>query len=151
MAENNNDLLVHVQYRDDTIPRLKKIANGDWIDLCAAEDVIIAPMQFAMIDLGVAMKLPEGYEAHIVPRSSTFKNWHIIQTNHMGVIDNSYSGPNDWWKFPAFNLCEKSHAHIKKGDRICQFRLMKRQPGLFFYTTTLTGPDRGGFGSTGAN
>ena len=117
MIGNGNPLKIDVQYRDKTIPRLKKIENGDWIDLCAADDVTIPPMSFAMIELGVAMKLPAGFEAHIVPRSSTFKNWHIIQTNHMGVVDNSYCGPNDWWKFPALNL-GNDFAEIKKGDRI---------------------------------
>lgn len=149
MTDNGNPLQISIQYKDDTIPRLKKIENGDWIDLCAAEDVEIPPRSFKMIELGVAMKLPKGYEAHVVPRSSTFKNWHIIQTNHMGVIDNSYCGPNDWWKFPAFNVAGSETTHIKKGERICQFRIMKTQPALFFYETALEGEDRGGFGSTG--
>lgn len=148
MIGNGNPLQINIQYKDETIPRLQKIEKGDWIDLCAAEDVLIKPMSFKLIELGVAMKLPEGYEAHIVPRSSTFKNWHVIQTNHMGVIDNSYCGPNDWWKFPAFNL-SNDFAEIKKGDRICQFRIVESQPKLFFYETTLEGKDRGGFGSTG--
>lgn len=148
MIENGNPLKIDIQYKDETIPRLQKIEQGDWIDLTAAEDVVIQPMTFKLIELGVAMKLPDDYEAHIVPRSSTFKNWHIIQTNHMGVIDNSYSGPNDWWKFPAFNL-STTETVIHKGDRICQFRIIKRQPALFFYETKLEGKDRGGFGSTG--
>lgn len=150
MIDNGNPLKIDIQYRDETISRLKKIENGDWIDLCAADDVTIPPMSFALIELGVAMKLPAGFEAHIVPRSSTFKRWRIIQTNHMGVIDNSYSGPNDWWKFPAFNLSNEETV-IHKGDRICQFRIMQRQRDIFFYTTQLTGEDRGGFGSTGTN
>lgn len=148
MIENGNPLKIDIQYKDETIPRLQKIEQGDWIDLTAAEDVVIPPMTFKLIELGVAMKLPDDYEAHIVPRSSTFKNWHIIQTNHMGVIDNSYSGPNDWWKFPAFNL-GTTETVIHKGDRICQFRIIKRQLALFFYETKLEGKDRGGFGSTG--
>lgn len=148
MIENGNPLKIDIQYKDEMIPRLQKIEQGDWIDLTAAEDVVISPMTFKLIELGVAMKLPDDYEAHIVPRSSTFKNWHIIQTNHMGVIDNSYSGPNDWWKFPAFNL-GTTETVIHKGDRICQFRIIKRQPALFFYETKLEGKDRGGFGSTG--
>lgn len=148
MIGNGNPLQISIQYKDETIQHLQKIDNGDWIDLCAAEDVSIQPMSFALIELGVAMKLPEGYEAHIVPRSSTFKNWHIIQTNHMGVIDNSYCGPNDWWKFPAFNL-STTETVIHKGDRICQFRIVESQPKLFLYETKLEGKDRGGFGSTG--
>ena len=137
MQENGNPLQISIQYRDESIPRLKKIVKGDWIDLTAADDVIIPPRSFAMIELGVAMKLPEGYEAHIVPRSSTFKNYHMIQTNHMGVVDNSYCGPNDTWKFPAYNVSDTEDTVIKKGERICQFRIMKTQPAVFFYETTL--------------
>lgn len=150
MQENRNALLIKIKYKDETIPRLKKLEKGDWIDLAAAEDVVIEPMSFKLIDLGIAMKLPEGYEAHIVPRSSTFKNWHIIQTNHMGVIDNSYSGPEDWWKFPAFNLSTTEFTLIKKGERICQFRIETQQPDVLFDELNFQeGVNRGGFGSTG--
>lgn len=150
MQENRNALLIKIKYKDETIPRLKKLEKGDWIDLAAAEDVVIEPMSFKLIDLGIAMKLPEGYEAHIVPRSSTFKHWHIIQTNHMGVIDNSYSGPEDWWKFPAFNLSTTEATLIKKGERICQFRIETQQPDVLFDELNFQeGVNRGGFGSTG--
>ena len=150
MQENRNALLIQIKYKDETIPRLKKLETGDWIDLAAAEDVVIKPMSFKLIDLGIAMKLPEGYEAHIVPRSSTFKHWHIIQTNHMGVIDNSYSGPEDWWKFPAFNLSTTEATLIKKGERICQFRIETQQPDVLFDELNFQeGVNRGGFGSTG--
>lgn len=150
MQENRNALLIKIKYKDETITRLKKLEKGDWIDLAAAEDVVIKPMSFKLIDLGIAMKLPEGYEAHIVPRSSTFKHWHIIQTNHMGVIDNSYSGPEDWWKFPAFNLSTTEATLIKKGERICQFRIEMQQPDVLFDELNFQeGVNRGGFGSTG--
>lgn len=150
MQENRNALLIKIKYKDETIPRLQKLEKGDWIDLAAAEDVVIKPMSFKLIDLGIAMKLPEGYEAHIVPRSSTFKHWHIIQTNHMGVIDNSYSGPEDWWKFPAFNLSTTEATLIKKGERICQFRIETQQPDVLFDELNFQeGVNRGGFGSTG--
>ena len=150
MQENRNALLIKIKYKDETITRLKKLEKGDWIDLAAAEDVVIEPMSFKLIDLGIAMQLPEGYEAHIVPRSSTFKHWHIIQTNHMGVIDNSYSGPEDWWKFPAFNLSTTEATVIKKGERICQFRIEKQQPDVLFDELNFQeGVNRGGFGSTG--
>ena len=150
MQENGNALLLRIKYKDETIPRLKKLEKGDWIDLAAAEDVVIKPMSFKLIDLGIAMKLPEGYEAHIVPRSSTFKHWHIIQTNHMGVIDNSYSGPEDWWKFSAFNLSTTEATLIKKGERICQFRIETQQPDVLFDELNFQeGVNRGGFGSTG--
>ena len=100
-----------------------------------------------MIPLGVAMQLPEGWEAHVLPRSSTFKNFGIIQANSMGVIDNSYCGDNDWWFYPAIALRDTV---INKNDRICQFRVMENQPQIEFETVdVLEGEDRGGFGSTG--
>ena len=128
---------------------LDKISVGDWIDLRSAEDVDMNPGEFKIISLGVSMKLPEGYEAHVVPRSSTFKKWGILQANSFGVIDNSYSGDNDIWGFPAIAM-RKTHIH--KGDRICQFRIMKKQPEFEMISVDhLDGPSRGGFGSTGTN
>lgn len=152
---------IKIKYHCDDIEKIEKIAIGDWIDLRAAEDVVLHPGQFKLISLGISMKLPEGYEAHIVPRSSTFKTWGIIQTNHMGVIDNSYSGTNDIWKFPAFCLKGdtvllpngyylQNASVISKGDRICQFRIVKKQPEIEFEEVELLDEtDRGGFGSTG--
>lgn len=137
---------IKIKYHNDIRP-LEILDNGDWIDLRAAEDVNLEKGGFRLISLGVSMKLPEGYEAHIVPRSSTFKHWGIIQANHMGVIDNSYCGDNDIWKFPAIATRD---AVIYKNDRICQFRIMKKQPCVRFDTVEhLNGPDRGGFGSSG--
>lgn len=137
---------IKIKYHNDIRP-LEILDNGDWIDLRAAEDVNLEKGDFRLISLGVSMKLPEGYEAHIVPRSSTFKHWGIIQANHMGVIDNSYCGDNDIWKFPAISTRD---AVIYKNDRICQFRIMKKQPCVRFDTVEhLNGPDRGGFGSSG--
>ena len=137
---------IKIKYHNDIRP-LELLDNGDWIDLRAAEDVNLEKGDFRLISLGVSMKLPEGYEAHIVPRSSTFKHWGIIQANHIGVIDNSYCGDNDIWKFPAIATRD---AVIYKNDRICQFRIMKKQPCVRFDTVEhLNGPDRGGFGSSG--
>lgn len=137
---------IKIKYHNDIRP-LEILDNGDWIDLRAAEDVNLEKGDFRLISLGVSMKLPEVYEAHIVPRSSTFKHWGIIQANHMGVIDNSYCGDNDIWKFPAIATRD---AVIYKNDRICQFRIMKKQPCVRFDTVEhLNGPDRGGFGSSG--
>ena len=137
---------IKIKYHNDIRP-LEILDNGDWIDLRAAEDVNLEKGDFRLISLGVSMKLPEGYEAHIVPRSSTFKHWGIIQANHMGVIDNSYCGDNDIWKFPAIATRD---AVIYKNDRICQFRIMKKQPCVRFDTVEhFNGPDRGGFGSSG--
>lgn len=141
---------VKIQYLDDSISRLEYIdGKSDWIDLRAAEDVELKEGEFRLIPLGVAMQLPEGYEAHIIPRSSTYKNFGIIQSNHMGLVDESYCGPNDWWYMPAIALRDTK---ICKNDRICQFRIEKHQPKLVFdEVSALTGKDRGGIGSTGKN
>lgn len=141
---------IKIQYKDDTIERLKYIdGKSDWIDLRAAERIELKQGEFKLIPLGVAMQLPEGYEAHIVPRSSTYKNFGIIQTNHTGIVDETYCGPNDWWYMPAYALRDTI---IEKNDRICQFRIQKHQPEVVFEEVeTLTGQDRGGIGSTGKN
>lgn len=141
---------IKIQYLNDSIHRLEYIdGKSDWIDLRAAEDVELKEGEFRLIPLGVAMQLPEGYEAHIIPRSSTYKNFGIIQSNHMGLVDESYCGPNDWWYMPAIALRDTK---ICKNDRICQFRIEKHQPTLIFNeVSALTGKDRGGIGSTGKN
>lgn len=140
---------IKIKYHTNEIDKITEIAVGDWIDLRAAETVAMNTGDFKLISLGVSMKLPEGYEAHVVPRSSTFKKWGILQTNSMGIIDNSYSGTNDIWRFPALAMRDTV---INKNDRICQFRIVKRQPTVEFEEVdTLDSVDRGGFGSTGAN
>lgn len=139
---------IQIKYFTDKIEPLQYIGGkSDWIDLRAAEDVVMKAGEFKLIPLGVAMKLPAGYEAHIVPRSSTFKNFGIIQTNHYGVIDETYCGDNDQWYMPAYALRD---TQIHLNDRICQFRIMEHQPALSFERVeVLTDADRGGFGSTG--
>lgn len=139
---------IQIKYFDDEIDKLCYIeGKSDWIDLRAAKDVELKKGDFALIPLGVGMKLPEGYEAHVVPRSSTFKNFGIIQTNHQGVIDSSYCGDNDQWFMPALAVRDTK---ICKNDRICQFRIMKNQPPITFVeTSVLSGENRGGHGSTG--
>lgn len=140
---------IKVKYENSNMQHMQKISEGDWIDLRAAETVKLKKGNFKLISLGVAMKLPKGYEAHIVPRSSTFKNFGIIQTNHQAVIDNSYCGDNDIWKYPVYALKDTV---IKEGDRICQFRIVKKQPKLRFKVVDkLKAKDRGGFGSTGVS
>ncbi|MDE6873915.1 MAG: deoxyuridine 5'-triphosphate nucleotidohydrolase [Lachnospiraceae bacterium] len=141
---------IRIQYQDDTVERLRYIdGKSDWVDLRAAQEVTMAAGEFRLIPLGVAMQLPAGYEAHIVPRSSTYKNFGIIQTNHTGIVDNSYCGPNDWWYMPAYALRDTV---IHKNDRICQFRIVQNQPRLDFEEVEgLDGKDRGGIGSTGLN
>ena len=137
---------IGIKYHTDIIP-LEMVENGDWIDLRVAEDVRMKAGEFRIISLGVSMKLPEGYEAHIVPRSSTFKVWGILQTNHMGVIDNSYCGDDDVWGFPAFATRD---VHIEKNSRICQFRLVKKMKKVDFKTVkSLGNKNRGGWGSSG--
>lgn len=133
----------------NNIEKLTKIDVGDWIDLRAAETIDMFAGDFKLISLGISMKLPDGYEAHVVPRSSTFKNFGILQANSVGIIDNSYSGTNDIWKFPALAM---KNTTIHEGDRICQFRIVKKQPTLeFVEVEELDEKDRGGFGSTGSN
>ena len=147
-----NKLQLKVRYFDEKIKRLEKISQGDWIDLRAASDVIMHPGDFKLIPLGIAVELPEGYEAHVVPRSSTFKNFGIIQTNSMGIIDHSYCGNNDQWFMPAYCLenRHKDKTLIKKNDRVCQFRIVKSQPTLKIKEVDyLDNEDRGGHGSTG--
>lgn len=138
---------IKIKYFDNEIDKIEKIDKGDWIDLRSAEYVEMKAGEYRLIPLGVGMILPEGYEAHIVPRSSTFKNFGIIQTNHCGVIDESYCGDNDQWCFPAYALRDTI---IHKNDRICQFRIVKKQPNVEFeIVDCLNKIDRGGFGSTG--
>ena len=139
---------IKIKYHTDEIEKLRYIdGKSDWIDLRSAEDVELKAGDFALISLGVSMELPKGYEAHIVPRSSTFKNFGIIQTNHQGVIDESYCGDNDIWKYPAYALRDTV---IHKNDRICQFRIMKHQPTINFEEVeTLGNVNRGGIGITG--
>ena len=136
---------IKIKYHTDEIEKLRYIdGKSDWIDLRSAEDVELKAGDFKLISLGVSMELPKGYEAHIVPRSSTFKNFGIIQTNHQAVIDESYNGDNDIWKYPAYDTI------IHKNDRICQFRIMKHQPTIKFEEVEhLEGEERGGFGSSG--
>ena len=139
---------IRIKYFTDKIDRLCFVGGkSDWVDLRAADEVVLKAGEYRAIPLGVAMKLPKGYEAHVVPRSSTFKNFGVIQTNHMGVIDESYCGDNDQWYFSAYALRDTV---IHVNDRICQFRIMEHQPALEFEEVVrLEGEDRGGFGSTG--
>lgn len=139
---------IKIKYLNDSIERVSKIEKGDWIDLRSAEDVELKQGEHKLIHLGVAMQLPKGYEAHIVPRSSTFKKWGIIQTNHMGVIDNTYCGDSDWWFMSVYATRDTK---IEKDDRICQFRIEKKMPKVKFETVKVLGnKNRGGCGSTGS-
>ena len=139
---------IKVKYFADIEP-LEKIDKGDWIDLRAAADVTLKKGEYALIPLGMGMILPKGYEAHVAPRSSTYKHFKIILANSMGIIDNCYCGDNDQWHFPAIAL---EDTVIHKNDRICQFRIVEKQPPIEFETVKKLGDvDRGGLGSTGKN
>ena len=179
-------LTIQIKYFDTPdykVERIQAIEKGDWIDLRASEDVFIpiaanpynvtkdqTPIDNnvfiakpTLVPLGVAMKLPDGYEAHTAPRSSTFKNWGVIQTNSIGIIDQSYCGDNDMWRWPVICLSPKDtyiddngNTHIgtwiHKGDRVCQFRIQEKMPQVTFEEVPhLSSPNRGGFGSTGKN
>ena len=144
---------ININVRYDNIKNpIKYSDNGDWIDLYTAEDAVLKQGEFRLISLGVSMELPQGYEANIVPRSSTFGRYGVIQTNSYGVIDSSYCGDEDVWRFPAYATRD---VFIPKGARICQFRInetMRSKIGDIEFTPvfTLGNAPRGGFGSTGA-
>lgn len=129
------------------IQKIERFNVGDWIDLRAAEDVMIDSGQFKLIPLGVAMELPQGYEALVAPRSSTFKKLGIILANSIGIIDESYKGDGDEWHFPAYAVKD---TFIHKNERICQFRIIKHQPMIRLLEVDHLGNEgRGGIGSTG--
>ena len=140
-------MLIPIKIHDPELPVPEHKEWGDWVDLRSAETVEMKQGEFRIISLGVSMRLPLGYEAHVAPRSSTFKNFGILLANSYGIIDNTYCGDDDIWGFPAIAMRDTI---IHKGDRIAQFRVVKRQPKLEFVPVrTLGGKGRGGFGSTG--
>lgn len=138
---------IKIKYFDKGIDKIQKLSVGDWIDLRSAEYVDMKRDEFRLIKLGIGMKLPDGYEARVLPRSGTCKKYGIIMANSAGVIDNSYSGDEDQWMFPAYAIRD---THIDKNDRICQFRIVEKQPEIeFIEVEHLDEVSRGGFGSTG--
>lgn len=137
---------IRIKYMSD-IDHIQKINKGDWIDLRCAEDTVLKAGEYKLIPLGVAMELPNGYEALCAPRSSTFKNYGILLANSIGVIDETYKGDNDQWHFPAYATRDVT---IPKNERICQFRIIEHQPYVEFEEVeSLGNSDRGGIGSTG--
>lgn len=141
-----NSLDIKIKYHTN-IDKIEKIKIGDWIDLRSAETIELKKEEFRLISLGISIQLPKGYESHIVPRSSTFKNFGIIQTNHCGIVDESYCGNSDIWMFPAYALRDTK---INKNDRICQFRIVKKMEEIcFIEVENLENENRGGFGSSG--
>lgn len=143
-------LEIKIKYHNKNIEKLQFINNNsDWIDLRSAETVNLKSGEFKLISLGISIELPKGYEAHIIPRSSTFKNFGIIQTNHMGLVDETYKGDNDIWFFPAYALRD---TEIKENDRICQFRIVEKMPPISITEVEkLDNESRGGHGSSGKN
>ena len=141
-------ITLKIKYFSPDMERLRYIdGKSDWIDLRAFERVELKAGDFALIPLGIAIQLPEGYEAHLLPRSSTFKNYGLLQTNSMGIVDCSYCGPDDMWRMPVYATRDTV---IEKNDRIAQFRIMENQPHIDFVEDSLEGnTTRGGFGSTG--
>lgn len=138
---------IKIKYLSDKIEKIKKSDIGDWIDLRASENIEMKSGEYKLIPLGVAMKLPANYEGYIVPRSSTLKNFGIIQGNHFGIVDNSYCGNDDEWKMSAYAIRDTK---ISINDRICQFRIQEKQPEVEFQEVdNLDDKSRGGFGSTG--
>lgn len=138
---------IGIKYVKDGMEKIEQIENGDWIDLRIAEDVHLTAGEYKLIPLGVAMRLPTNCEALIIPRSSSFKNYGIIQANSVGLIDENYCGENDVWYFPAYATREVT---IYKNTRICQFRIIEHQPTIIIEEVEhLSNTDRGGFGSTG--
>lgn len=140
--------------------KLEKITKGNWIDVYAYEDIFVPEGGRAMVNLGFALELPKGWEGHLAPRSSTFKTWGIIQTNSVGVVDDTYIGNNDIWHMPVYCLQGKDILNdlykevrgtwIKKGDKIGQFRIMEVMPSIEFEEVeSFDNEDRGGFGTTG--
>jgi dUTP pyrophosphatase len=137
---------IKIKYHEN-IDHIEQVEGSDWVDLRAAETVSLKEGEYRLISLGVSMELPKGYEAHVIPRSSTFKNFGVLQANSFGLIDNSFMGYSDIWKFPALATRDTT---ITKGDRICQFRIVKNQPQLNFQVVdTMKNQNRSGFGSTG--
>ncbi len=138
---------IKIKYLRD-IQKIERFNVGDWIDLRAAEDVVMYGGEYKLIPLGVAMELPHGYEALVAPRSSTFKKCGIIMTNSIGIIDESFKGDNDEWHFPAFAMYDTM---IRKNERICQFRIIEHMPQIHLKEVECLGnDDRGGIGSTGS-
>lgn len=138
---------IKVKYHDPEMPHLERLLQGDWIDLVNVEDIKLAPGEFGMFSLGVSMELPNGYEAHVVPRSSTYKKWGVLQVNTPAIIDNSFKGDDDIWHWLI--MSPKEEVFIPKYTRVCQFRVVESQPIFpIVEVDKLYNKSRGGWGST---
>lgn len=138
---------ITILYHKKQMSRIEKISKGDWIDLRLAETITLKKGEYQLLSLGVSIKLPKGYEALVAPRSSTFKNYGVIMANSIGIIDETYCGTNDIWRFPALATRDIT---IPADTRIAQFRIIKHQPKIeFIIANKLSNSNRGGIGSTG--
>jgi len=145
----NKNMDILVKYFKADTKRIARIEKGDWIDLSSDDTIHLSPGDFKLVPLGIAVKLPIGYEAHLAPRSSTFKNWGVIQTNGVGIVDESYCGDGDQWFMPVYATRETT---INRGDRICQFRIVQKMPIVnIIEAEKMEDKNRGGHGSTGKN
>lgn len=147
------EMKIRIKYFEGAT-KLKKISKGNWIDVYASKDIFVPLNERAMVPLGFALELPQGWEGHLAPRSSTFKTWGIIQTNSVGVVDDTYIGDNDQWHMPVYCLQAKhdNGTWIRTGNKIGQFRIMEVMPEIQFDEVESFGNcDRGGFGTTGTN
>ncbi len=140
-------LELKVKYHDSELIKLEQVEGSDWIDLRSATDIEIEQFESKKISLGISIEIPIGFEAHIAPRSGTFDKYGIIMTNGLGIIDNKYKGNEDIW---GMNVWAVRKTKINKNDRICQFRIIEKQPNLIFNEVDdMNNENRGGWGSTG--
>ena len=140
-------LPIKIKYHDTGMERIEQIPQGNWIDLRTEEKIHLEKGDYRKISLGVSMQLPYGYEAIIAPRSSTFERYGILLANCIGIIDESYCGDDDIWRFPAYAT---RMIDIPAGTRICQFRIIEHQPAVELVEVEHLGNrNRSGFGSTG--
>ena len=138
---------IFVKYLTDEIDQVSQAHPGEWIDLRSSKLIALRKGDFTLIPLGVIISVPSGYESILVPRSSTFKKYGIIQTNGIGVIDHLYCGPNDEWKMPVYATRDTV---IPANTRICQFRIIPSQEvTIRTVNDVMQTKSRGGFGSTG--
>ena len=139
---------IKIKYHVKELEKLRYIdGKSDWIDLRVAEEVKMKAGEFRLISMGISVELPKGYEMWILPRSSAFKYFGVIQTNAMGVVDESFCGDNDIIHMPILAMRD-TEMHIN--DRIGQFRIAKHQAEIHFVEVEhLNHADRGGFGTTG--
>lgn len=121
--------------------------HGAWIDLSASEDIDLHKGEVKIIPLGVSMKLPEGCEGILAPRSSTCLKHGILMANSIGIIENEYCGNDDVWGFAAYAIRD---THIEKGTRIAQFRVLRSMSDVqIIQIDDMNCASRGGYGSTG--